>query len=40
VSLVSENQLKRVSMALSKDKEEVLLRQDMQKKFNSKLKLI
>lgn len=27
VSLVSENQLKRVSLALTKDKEEVMLRQ-------------
>ena len=40
VSLVSENQLKRVSMALSKDWEEVEQRQDMQKKFHHKLKVI
>lgn len=38
MKLVSENQYKRVSIALSKDKEEIQLRQEMQKKFHNKLK--
>ena len=40
VSLVSENQLKRVSMALNKDWDEVQQRQDMQKRFHQKLKYV
>jgi hypothetical protein len=38
VKIVAEDQLKRVTMALCKDKEEIKLRNDMQKKFSKKLK--
>lgn len=40
VKIVALDQLKRVSMALSKDKEEIKLRNEMQKKFGKKLKNI
>ena len=38
VSLVAGNQLKRVQLALAKDKEEIRTRYDMQKQFHQKLK--
>jgi hypothetical protein len=38
VKIVADDQLKRVSMAFVKDKEELKIRGDMQKKFNKKLK--
>lgn len=38
VNIVADDQLKRVSLAYSKDKEEIKERKDMQRKFNKKLK--
>lgn len=38
VSLVASNQLKRMQMALSKDKNEIRTRYDMQKDFHQKMK--
>jgi protein associated with RNAse G/E len=38
VKIVAEDQLKRVTLAFIKDKEEIKLRNDMQKKFSKKLK--
>lgn len=38
VCLISENQLTKISLALAKDREEAQLREEMQKKFYSKLK--
>lgn len=38
VKIVADDQLKRVSLAFGKDKDELKLRGDMQKKFTKKLK--
>ena len=38
VKIVAEDQLKRVSLALAKDREEIKIRNEMQKKFSKKLK--
>jgi hypothetical protein len=38
VKIVAEDQLKRVTLAYIKDKEEIKLRNEMQKKFSKKLK--
>jgi len=40
VKIVADDQLKRVSLAFGKDKEEIKIRSDMQRKFHSKLKNI
>lgn len=38
MKIVAEDQLKRVTLAYVKDKEEIKLRNEMQKKFSKKLK--
>lgn len=38
VKIVADDQFKRVSMAYSKDKDQIKIRGQMQKKFNNKLK--
>lgn len=40
VKIVALDQLKRVTMAFTKDKEEIKIRNEMQKKFSKKLKNI
>lgn len=40
VSLVATDQLKRVLLALSKDKDEIRLRYEMQKNFHTKMRSI